>query len=158
MTTTTVRPADVAAHLRLVIARTARRLRQEAGGDLSPSLTAALATVERHGPLTPSELAAQERVQRPTATRLLAALEGAGLVTRAPDPTDGRSALVSVTPGGRARLRAIRGSKELFLARKLAGLDSEELATLARAAEILERALEEQGAAEGWPAGRRPVA
>ena len=58
----------LAAHLRLAIARTARKLRQEAGGGLSPSQTSALAVVERHGPLTPSELAARERVQRPTAT------------------------------------------------------------------------------------------
>ena len=60
--------------------RTARRLRQEAGGELSPSLTAALSTVERHGPLTPSEVAARERIQRPTATRVLARLEEEGLI------------------------------------------------------------------------------
>lgn len=143
MVTTSVRPNDVAAQLRLVIARTARRMRQEAGGDLSPSLTAALATVERHGPLTPSELAAHERIQRPTATRVLAALEDAGLAVRAPDPSDGRSSLVSITAAGTARLRAMRGSKELFLARKLRGLDPGELETLARAAAILERALED---------------
>src|SRR5881227_3413514 len=58
---------SIAAHLRVVLARAARRLRQEAGGDLSPSQTAALATIERRGPLTPSELAAYERIQRPTA-------------------------------------------------------------------------------------------
>ena len=81
----------LAAHLRLAVARTARRLRQEAGGGLSPTLTAALATVERHGPLTPSELAARERVQRPTATKLVARLEADGLVARTADPTDGRS-------------------------------------------------------------------
>src|SRR5437764_290400 len=74
---------SLAAHLRVVIARTARRLRQEAGVDLSPSQTAALGTVERRGPLTPSELAACERIQRPTATRVIARLEEAGLVGRA---------------------------------------------------------------------------
>ena len=71
---------ELATRLRLAIARSARRLRQEAGTDLSPSLTAALATVERHGPLTPSELAARERVQRPTITRVACRLEEAGLV------------------------------------------------------------------------------
>src|SRR5918992_74437 len=79
---------DLAGRLRLVIARTARRLRQEAGTDLSPSLTSALATIDRHGPLTPSELAARERVQRPTATRMLARLEETALVVRTPDPQD----------------------------------------------------------------------
>src|SRR5437867_6858813 len=80
---------ELAARLRLGITRTARRLRQEAGTDLSPSQTAALSTIDRHGPLTPSELATLERVQRPTATRIVARLEGAGLVQRAADPADG---------------------------------------------------------------------
>ena len=82
--------SGLAAHLRLVITRTARRLRQEAGTDLGPSQTSALATIERHGPLTPSELARMERIQRPTATRIVARLEVAGLVGRVADPADGR--------------------------------------------------------------------
>src|ERR671924_1946745 len=92
------RLGELAARLRLVITRTARRLRQEAGTELSPSQTAALATIERHGPLTPSELAELERVQRPTATRIVARLESEGLVERAADPGDGRSFIVSATP------------------------------------------------------------
>src|SRR3712207_8862177 len=66
---------DLAHRLRPVIARLARRMRQEAGGDLTPTQNAALATISCHGPLTPSELAARERIQRPTATRVLALLE-----------------------------------------------------------------------------------
>src|SRR5437867_2073655 len=109
---------STAAHLRVVLARAARRLRQEAGTDLSPSQTAALATIERRGPLTPSELAGYERVQRPTATRVLARLEEAGLVTRAADPADGRSSLVSVTVEGRALLERLRTRKDAFLAQR----------------------------------------
>lgn len=126
--------------------RTARRLRQQAGGDLSPSLTAALATVERHGPLTPSEVAARERVQRPTATRLLARLDEAGLVARTPDPADGRSSLVTATPEGRALLSRMRTHKDAYLARRLSSLDAEDRATLARAAAILEGLLEDEEA------------
>ena len=76
---------DAAAQLRLGIVRTARRLRQEAAAEatgLTPTSTAALATIERHGPLTPSELADGERVKRPTATRFVHCLERAGLVSR----------------------------------------------------------------------------
>ena len=58
----------------------ARRMREEAGTDLGPSQVAALATIERHGPLSPSELAELERIKRPTATRILRHLEEAGLV------------------------------------------------------------------------------
>ena len=137
--------AEVAGHLRLVVARTARRLRQEAGADLSPSMSSALAVIDRHGPMTPSELAAHERVQRPTATRVLARLEDLGLTERAPDPLDRRSSLISASPQGRTLLRRQRSHKNQFLARRLAALDADEVATLERAAAILERMLDEEG-------------
>jgi DNA-binding MarR family transcriptional regulator len=133
---------DLAVRLRLAITRTARRLRQEAGEDLSPSQAAALATIDRHGPLTPSELADRERVKRPTATRVIARLEEAGLVDRARDPQDGRSSLVGLTPAGRELVARVRARKDVYLARRLRELDAEERATLDRAAVILERLLE----------------
>jgi DNA-binding MarR family transcriptional regulator len=136
--------ADVAGHLRLVVARTARRLRQEVSADLSPSTISALASIDRHGPLTPSELAAHERVQRPTVTRVLARLEELGLIERAPDPADRRSSLISTSAEGRALLRGQRSRKDLYLARRLATLEPDELATLDRAAAILERMLDEE--------------
>lgn len=123
----------------------ARRLRQEAGAeeDLSPTLTAALATVEREGPLTPSALADHERIQRPTATRVVARLEEAGLVTRTADPDDRRVAHVAITPAGRALLKRIRSRKNEYLARRLRALAPAEQATLAEAAALLERLLED---------------
>jgi DNA-binding MarR family transcriptional regulator len=136
---------DVAGHLRLVVARTARRLRKEAGSDLSPSLSSALAAIDRHGPVTPSELADHERVQRPTATRVIARLEELGLVDRAPDPGDRRSSLISASVAGRTLLRRQRSRKNQYLARRLAALDADEVATLERAAAILERMLDEEG-------------
>jgi DNA-binding MarR family transcriptional regulator len=132
---------SVAAHLRVVVARTARRLRQEAGTSLSPSQTSALAAIERHGPLTPSELAACERIQRPTATRVLARLEESGLIERAADPSDRRSSLVSITGEGTALLEATRTRKDAFLARRLDALGPDDLAVLERAADILEEVL-----------------
>jgi DNA-binding MarR family transcriptional regulator len=139
--------ADLAVRLRLVLARTARRLRQEAGGELSPSQAAALSTIDRHGPLTPSELANRERIRRPTATRVIAVLEEAGLVDRAPDPQDGRSCLVALSAAGREHLARTRTRKDVYLSRRLRGLSPEERATLDRAAAILERVLEEGDAA-----------
>src|SRR5919206_4543868 len=121
---------ELAAQLRLAITRTARRLRQEAGGALSPSQTAALSTVERHGPLTPSELATRERIQRPTVTRLLGRLEEAGLVARAADPVDRRSSLVSITPDGRALLARLRTRKDAYLATRLDALAAGDRRTL----------------------------
>ena len=141
----TTSQADLAVRLRLAIARTARRLRQEAGAELSPSQTAALATVDRHGPLTPSELAVREQIQRPTVTRIIARLEERGLVQRTRDPQDGRSSLVALTPAGRELLARGRTRKDAYLSRRLRELDGDDRATLERAAAILERLLEEEG-------------
>jgi DNA-binding MarR family transcriptional regulator len=137
---------DLAVRLRLAITRTSRRLRQEAGTGLSPTLTSALATIDSHGPLTPSELATRERVQRPTATRLVARLEELGVLQRAGDPTDRRSSLLSVTPEGHALMEEMRGRKTAYLAHRIEKLDSEERAALDRAAAILERLLEDDRA------------
>ena len=132
---------ELAARLRLAITRTARRLRQEAGTDLSPSQLAALATIEHHGPLAPSELAERERIRRPTATRVLSRLVEAGLVERIPDPADGRSAIVSVSSEGRALLRRLRRRKTAYLATRIRDLPPEDLSALARATDVLEAIL-----------------
>jgi DNA-binding MarR family transcriptional regulator len=133
---------ELSSRLRLAIARSARRMRQEAGTDLSPSLTSALATIERHGPITPSELAELERVQRPSATRIVSRLETEGLVDRAADPADGRSSLVSASAQGRALLRRLRTRKNAYLARRLRDLPDSDVETLREAADVLERLLE----------------
>jgi DNA-binding MarR family transcriptional regulator len=122
------------------------RLRQEAGGGLSPTLTAALASIENHGPLTPSELADRERIKRPTATRLIGSLEESALVTRTADPADGRSSLIAITPEGHELLHTLRTRKDAYLARRLRALSAEDRETLSRAAGILERLLEEERA------------
>jgi DNA-binding MarR family transcriptional regulator len=133
---------ELAPRLRWAITRTARRLRQEAGTDLGPSQVAALATIERHGPLSPSELADLERIRRPTATRILRHLEEAGLVERIKDPDDGRGSILSVTTAGRTHLRRLRARKTAYLATRLDRLDPEDRRTLERAAELLEEMLE----------------
>jgi DNA-binding MarR family transcriptional regulator len=151
----TISTPDLAGHLRLTIVRTARRLRQEAGGELSPSLNAALATVERHGPLTPSEVATRERIQRPTATRVLARLEEQGLIERMRDPRDRRSSLVTATRAGRELLDELRTRKTAFLASRIEQLTPDERATLERAADILERLLQDDRPDAGDPTDSR---
>ncbi|HEY5977261.1 MAG TPA: MarR family transcriptional regulator [Solirubrobacterales bacterium] len=138
---------DSAAQLRMGIVRTARRLRQEAAAEtagLTPTSVAALASIDRHGPLTPSELARIERVKRPTVTRTLGCLEREGLVDRMPDPGDGRSSLVSVNAAGRDRLRRLRSRKNAFLARRMRELPEKDVETLERAGSILEALLEDK--------------
>jgi DNA-binding MarR family transcriptional regulator len=140
---TTPVDSELAARLRLAITRTARRLRQEGSEGFSPSQVAVLATLDRHGPLSPSELAEREQVKRPTATRVIARLTEAGLVTRTADPDDKRCALVSLTAEGAALLRRVRERKTAYLASRLHELDADDTAALARAAALLERMLED---------------
>jgi DNA-binding MarR family transcriptional regulator len=77
-------------------------------------------------------------------TRILAGLEGEGLIERTPDPADGRSFLVAINDAGRERLALLRRRKSAYLARRLRKLDPDEVETLARAAELLERIREDE--------------
>ena len=136
--TGTASELELAARLRLAVTRLARRLRQQSAEGLSPTQTAALATLERHGSLTPSELATIERITRPTATRVLNALAAAGLLTREQDPQDRRVARVTLTRAGAAMLKRSRSRRNAYLARRLRSLDPEQLHVLERAAALLE--------------------
>jgi DNA-binding MarR family transcriptional regulator len=127
-----------ASALRVAIARVARRLRQEDDADLSPSVTAALGTLARHGPLTPTELAAREGIKRPTVARLVARLEERGLVTRTPDAEDRRSYLLALTPQGSRTLAHVRSRRDAFLAERLSELSEDDRAVLGRAVMLLE--------------------
>lgn len=147
-------PEALAGRLRLTVARLARRLRQEAGSELGPSLTAALATVEGWGPLSPSRLADRERIQRPSATRIVDRLTREGYVVRRPDPEDGRSCRVAITDAGRAHLEEARSRKAAFLAERIAALDPEQRALLEQAAGLLDGLLADASPPEdGAPAG-----
>ncbi len=134
---------DLAPRLRLAVTRLARRLRQQSADGLSPSQTSALASIERHGALSPSELASIERIQRPTATRVIGALEAAGLISRESDEIDRRMSRVKTTREGTAVLKRGRSRKNAYLARRLQRLDPEQLHALERAVELIERLIEE---------------
>lgn len=140
-TATTARRSDTAPRLRLVIARIARQLRQgvDAPADLSTSLVSALATVDRLGPLTLGELAAAERVQPPSMTRIVASLESRGLVTRQVDAQDRRVARVDTTAEGRRVLHRSRSRKNAVLAQRLQQLSPDEILALEAALPVLER-------------------
>jgi DNA-binding MarR family transcriptional regulator len=137
---TTPADAELASRLRLSVMRLARRMRAErAETSLSLTQLAALATLERHGPLTPGELAAHERVQPPSMTRVVASLQDAGLVRRRPHPTDGRQVLLEVAPPAVTLLHEDRRRREAWLAQRLRELDDDDRAVLRRAAAVLDR-------------------
>ena len=136
--------AALAARLRLAVARLGRRLRQEAGGPLSPSMVSALATIDRQGEITLGDLASAERVQPSSITSMVGRLEAAGHAVRRPDAADGRVTWIQLTPQGKRLLERERARKTAFLARRLGRLDPAEVAALAAAIDVLERLVEEE--------------
>jgi DNA-binding MarR family transcriptional regulator len=144
--TPTIEPVAPAlpGRLRMVVTRLARRLRQQGESAASPTQLAALATIERDGPLTLGALAAIERVRPPTITAAVGRLEEQGLVRRRTDSRDRRVARVEITPHGQHLLAESRSRKTAYLEQQLAALSADERATLARAATILERVLEKE--------------
>ncbi|WP_031514017.1 MarR family transcriptional regulator [Streptomyces sp. NRRL F-5123] len=131
------------ARLRLVIARLYRQLAQASGDDLNLTYAqlSALARIHEHGPLRIGELAAHEQVAAPSLTRTVAPLVAAGLVTKQPDPADGRSWLVSIAPEGAQVLSRIRRTRSELLARRMARLDDDQLDALLAALPALEQLL-----------------
>jgi DNA-binding MarR family transcriptional regulator len=102
--------ADLAHDLRLAVMRLARRLRQQrADHGLGLGQLAAIATLDRLGPMTPGALAHHEQVRPPSMTKTLAALTEAGYVDRTQDPLDGRQVVVSLTDAAHTLLREVGG-------------------------------------------------
>jgi DNA-binding MarR family transcriptional regulator len=130
----------LAGALRDAIGRLGRRMRAErAATDLSLGQWAALRTLESHGPMTPSELAAHEKVQPPSVTKILARLEQHDYVSRTPDPIDRRQVVVAATSAGRALLADDRRRKDKWVSQRLPTLDPAGRAALAAALPVLEK-------------------
>jgi DNA-binding MarR family transcriptional regulator len=137
--------AGLASELRLSVMRLRRRLanEREPGNELSIASMCVLGSLFRRGDLTVGELAALERVQPPSMTRQVNALEGDGYVTRKSHATDGRVVVVELTDLGRERLLADRRRRDEWLARQLRDLTTEERDVLRAAAPLLQRLAEE---------------
>ena len=133
-------PAETAEKLHSAAIHLLRRLRRQdvATGQTAPRLSA-LSVIVYAGPLTLGALAAAEQVRPPTMTRIVAALEADGLVERQPSPDDKRVTLVRATPAGERLLHEGRRRRTAQLAQQLAALPARDRATLARAADLLER-------------------
>lgn len=131
--------AELASRLRLAVTRLSRLLRQQGDSGLSPTLLAALATVEASGALTLGELAAREQVAPPTITKAVSGLEEQGYVVRRPDTADRRVVRVEITPTGRKLLDRTRTRRNAWLNHRLRTLSPGEIAILAAAADVLER-------------------
>lgn len=134
------RERTLATRLRLAVVRLNRRLRtQGSGSKITLSQLSAMSCLNGAGALTPGELATKEGVQPPSMTRVIGALEDAGLVHRRGHPTDGRQAIVELTQAGQARIDEEVSARERWLDQQLPELSEQERATLSEAAEIIQR-------------------
>ena len=136
--------ADLAHRVREGVGRLNWRMRAER--DLNgpgPAVLAVLSRLYRAGTHTPTELAEAERLQPQSLTRILAWVTERELVTRSPDPADGRRSLVSITPAGLTVLREYSARRERWLAGAIeATLSPTERQLLKLASELMLRVAE----------------
>ncbi len=133
--------AELAHALRGSVLRLARRLRQVRAdsSDLQSNQLSVMAVLSNEGDLLMGELAARERIQPPSMTRIVNGLEERGYVARRPDPSDGRQCLVTVTESGRQIILANRQRRDEWLTVRMAELDPAERVVLQQAVAILDK-------------------
>jgi DNA-binding MarR family transcriptional regulator len=137
------RASALARELRVLIGRLKRRLREEAHpGDLTWSQMSVLSFLERTGPSTVTTLARAEGVRPQSMGATVSVLETAGLVIGAPDPTDGRQTILSLTAVCVKLIKASRAAREDWLFHAIrTKLGVKEQGELATGVELLKRLL-----------------
>lgn len=109
--------ALAARELRTSVGRLRRRLKEVASDlDFTPSQTSVLSQLIRGGAASASDLAAAERIRPQSMATILAALEARDMIDRAPDPSDGRRQLITLSDHGRARIEDSRHARDEWLA------------------------------------------
>ncbi|MDD2796194.1 MarR family winged helix-turn-helix transcriptional regulator [Acidocella sp.] len=139
------RASALAQDLRALLGKLKRRLRaQGQGEDLTPSQVSVLLRLEKDGPATAAGLARAEGMRPQSMGPVITALEGAGLVSGAPDPNDGRQTLLSLTDACRKWAQEKRAAKQDWLTRTIqARLSSQEQSELVASVELLKRLIDD---------------
>jgi DNA-binding MarR family transcriptional regulator len=130
--------------LRALVGKLRRRLQEQASGEeFTPSQTAVLLRLHKHGSATLSELARAEGMRPQSMSAIVAALERAGLVVGAPHPTDGRQTVLSISDAALELIESNRAAKNDWLARSISSRYTDsECAELVRGIELLHRLLD----------------
>jgi DNA-binding MarR family transcriptional regulator len=140
----------VAERLHSVAIHLLRQLRQEDESlGLGPAQLSALSVLVFGGPCTVGELARAEQVAAPTVSRLVDALEAAGLAARRPDARDRRVVRVHPTAAGSRLMQRGRRQRLRRLVRLLEALPPAELDTIGSAAGRLAGLLRAQALGPG---------
>jgi DNA-binding MarR family transcriptional regulator len=136
--------AELASLLRPALLRLTRLVRNQRV-DVSVTLTqlSAMGTLSKSGPMSAGELAACERVQPPSMSKVLSTLEERGLVRRAVHPDDRRQVILAITDKGEALLDSERRTRDAWLTRRLAALTGEQRDLLRRVVPLLDKLAEQ---------------
>lgn len=119
-----------------------RRVRtQDAASGISPARLSALSVIVFAGPVSLQDLARTEQVRPPTMSRIVDALQSAGLARRRVNAQDRRAVLIEATRKGTAMLQQGRRRRVKFLAANLARLSATQLAELDRSLRTLQEVL-----------------
>ncbi len=130
---------------------------------LNFSALSVLYSLSRAGPMRLTDLVATEQIKQPALTSLITKLVETGLVSRRPDPSDGRATLLSVTSAGEMVVRSRHADRVAMLARLTDRLEDRDRSVLADAQEVLSRLVaiahdtpaEPSGGSRGRPHARR---
>ena len=122
----------LAAEMRAVIRKLKLRYREHGGGtDLTSSQISVVLRLEKDGSATVSGLARVEGMRPQSMSAIVTPLQEAGLVRGAPDPSDGRQTLMSLTPKFLKSLQEGRAARQDWLtaiiAEKLSVQEQEQL-------------------------------
>lgn len=136
-------PEEVADRLHSTAIHLLRLVRvQDAGTGVAPARLSALSVIVFGGPISLNDLAKAEQVRPPTMSRIVDALEAAGLAYRRVDEQDRRAVLIEATIKGTAVLKQGRRRRVRFLAGHLARMNAAELSNLERALRAIQEILE----------------
>ena len=133
---------DLAVDLLVTSARFTRLAARFADSNMPRPLWRLLGILEQHGPSRVSDLAAADKCSQPTMTGMVHRLADQGWVKRAPDASDGRAVVVSLTPSGRRALVTARHRVGDALAPRLAHLSDTDRAAIAAGLTAVRRLME----------------
>jgi DNA-binding MarR family transcriptional regulator len=135
----------LAAETRAVFRKLKLSLREHGGpSDLTPSQISVVHRLEQDGSATVSSLARVEGMRPQSMSAIVTPLQESGLVRGAPDPSDGRQTLMSLTPKCLKWLRDGRAARQDWLTTRISQkLSVQEQEKLQAALALLTRLVED---------------
>jgi DNA-binding MarR family transcriptional regulator len=135
----------LATEIRSVSRKLKQRLREHGGrNDLTPTQISVLLRLEQDGAATVSSLARAEGMRPQSMSAIVTPLQESGLISGAPDPSDGRQTLMYLTPKCLKWIQEGRAARQDWLTMTISQkLSAQEQEKLQRALELLTRLVED---------------